>query len=143
MMSYQILLLPTGAKCPLLPEITNGIIIDSTKQYFYGDEARVQCHRGFKLIEGSSIIKCGANQKFIGVPKCEDVNECTTNQCDAASTDCINTSGAFHCKCRAGFLPNLDCRPIGDLGLISGSIPDEAITVSGSEPGFSKEVRSS
>lgn len=70
-----------------------------------------------------------------------DVNECATSQCDSASTDCINTSGGFYCRCRTGFAPNLDCRPIGDLGLISGGIPDEAITVSGSEAGFTKEVR--
>lgn len=37
----------------------------------FGDEARVQCHRGFKLIGGSSIIKCGPSQKFLNVPKCE------------------------------------------------------------------------
>ena len=60
-----------GAECPKLPEINNGFIIDSTRQYHFGDEARVQCHRGFKLIGGSSIIKCGPNQKFLNVPKCE------------------------------------------------------------------------
>lgn len=130
-----------GAECSQLPEITNGFVIDTNKQYFFGDDARVQCHRGFKLTGGSSVIKCGANQKFLNVPKCEDVNECATSQCDAASTECINTNGGFYCRCRAGFNPNLECRPIGDLGLISGGIPDESITVSSSEPGFVKEVK--
>lgn len=129
----------TRAECSQLPEITNGFVIDTNKQYFFGDDARVQCHRGFKLTGGSSVIKCGANQKFLNVPKCEDVNECATSQCDAASTECINTNGGFYCRCRAGFNPNLECRPIGDLGLISGGIPDESITVSSSEPGFVKE----
>jgi hypothetical protein len=34
----------------------------------------------------------------------------------------------------------MECRPIGDLGLISGGISDNSITVSGSEPAFTKEV---
>lgn len=34
----------------------------------------------------------------------------------------------------------MDCRPVGDLGLTSGGIPDESITVSSSEVGYSKEV---
>jgi len=55
----------------VLPEIHNGFVIDQTRKYLFGDEARVQCHRGFKLTGGSSIIKCGANQTFSNVPKCE------------------------------------------------------------------------
>lgn len=74
---------------------------------------------------------------------CADVNECATSQCDTASTDCVNTNGGFFCRCRAGFSPNLECRPIGDLGLISGGIPDESITVSSWEQGFVKEVNES
>jgi len=34
----------------------------------------------------------------------------------------------------------MECRPVGDLGLISGGISDDSITVSGSEPSFTKEV---
>lgn len=60
-----------GAECSKLPEIANGFITDSSKQYLFGDEARVQCNRGFKLTGGSTIIKCGPNQKFLNVPKCE------------------------------------------------------------------------
>lgn len=60
-----------GAECHVLPEIQNGFVIDQTRKYLYGDEARVQCHRGFKLTGGPSIIKCGANQTFLNVPKCE------------------------------------------------------------------------
>jgi len=60
-----------GAECLVLPEIHNGFVIDQTRKYLYGDEARVQCHRGFKLTGGPSIIKCGANQTFSNVPKCE------------------------------------------------------------------------
>jgi len=60
-----------GAECLVLPDINNGFVIDQTRKYFYGDEARVQCHRGFKLTGGPSIIKCGANQTFSNVPKCE------------------------------------------------------------------------
>lgn len=62
-----------GAECTILPEINNGFVIDQTRKYYYGDEARVQCHRGFKLTGGPSIIKCGANQTFTNVPKCEGV----------------------------------------------------------------------
>lgn len=66
-----VLVIITGAECSELPTIDNGFIIDPSRQYLYGDEARVQCHRGFKLTGGSSIIKCGALQKFLNVPKCE------------------------------------------------------------------------
>ena len=59
-----------GAKCPLLPTIKNGFIVDTTREYFYGDEARVQCNRGYKL-SGSNIIQCGPNQRFDNVPTCE------------------------------------------------------------------------
>lgn len=34
----------------------------------------------------------------------------------------------------------MECRPIGDLGLINGGIPDESITVSSSEKGYTKTV---
>lgn len=34
----------------------------------------------------------------------------------------------------------MECRPVGDLGLISGGISDDSITVSGSEMSFTKEV---
>lgn len=69
-----------------------------------------------------------------------DVNECAASQCDVASTECVNTPGSFHCKCRKGFAPTLECRPVGDLGMINGGIPDESITVSSSEVGYEKSV---
>lgn len=69
-----------------------------------------------------------------------DVNECASSQCDLASTECINTPGAFMCKCKSGFASIMECRPIGDLGLINGGIPDESITVSSSENGYTKSV---
>ena len=69
-----------------------------------------------------------------------DINECASSQCDLASTECINTAGAFTCKCKSGFAPTMECRPVGDLGLINGGIPDESITVSSSENGYTKNV---
>lgn len=36
---------------------------------------------------------------------------------------------------------HLECRPVGDLGLTTGGIPDDAITVSGTELGYPKEVK--
>lgn len=69
-----------------------------------------------------------------------DINECAASQCDVASTDCMNTPGAFHCKCKPGFSPSMECRPVSDLGLVSGGISDDAISVSGSEPTYNKEV---
>ncbi|KAH1029275.1 hypothetical protein HUJ05_002540 [Dendroctonus ponderosae] len=116
------------ARCPSLPEIGNGLITDRARTYYYTDEARVQCFKGFKLI-GNSILKCGDNQQFNNAPKCEDINECISSQCDVASTECVNTAGSFQCKCRKGFAPTNECRPVADLGLINGGIPDESITV--------------
>lgn len=95
---------------------------------------------GYKL-NGPSIIKCGPYQEFDSAPTCEDINECSSSQCDSASTECKNTHGGFYCPCRPGFTPSLDCRPVGDLGLINGAIPDESITTSTSEPGYYKGVR--
>jgi len=69
-----------------------------------------------------------------------DVNECANSQCDLASSECINTAGAFHCRCRKGFAPNLECRPVGDLGLTTGGIPDDAITVSDEEVDYDRTV---
>lgn len=69
-----------------------------------------------------------------------DVNECAASQCDLASTECVNSLGGFHCRCKTGFAPTMECRPVGDLGMISGGISDDSITVSGSEPSFTKEV---
>lgn len=69
-----------------------------------------------------------------------DINECSSSQCDIASTECKNVPGGFSCACRDGFLPSLECRPVSDLGLISGNIPDDLITVSASESGYSKGV---
>ncbi|KAK7873875.1 hypothetical protein R5R35_005737 [Gryllus longicercus] len=127
----------TRAKCYDFPTIKNGFVTDTSREYYFGDEARVQCHKGYKLT-GSNIIKCGIHQKFDNPPTCEDVNECSNSQCDLASSECINTPGAFHCRCRKGFAPNLECRPVGDLGLITGGIPDESITVSSEENGYRK-----
>ena len=124
--------------CPTIPKIPNGFIVDSNKKYLYLDEARVQCNKGFKL-EGKSTIRCGPNQTFEDLPSCNDIDECSVSTpCDLASTHCTNTSGGFFCKCKDGFEPNLDCRPVGDLGLVSGLIPDSSIKSSPTEPGYSK-----
>ncbi|KAF7987305.1 hypothetical protein HCN44_003067 [Aphidius gifuensis] len=127
----------TRAKCTILPIVQNGIVVDTNRDYYYGDEARVQCNRGYKLT-GLNIITCGDNQLFQNVPICEDINECASSQCDLASTECINSPGAFSCKCKSGFSPTMECRPIGDLGLINGGISDDSITVSSSENGYTK-----
>jgi len=87
-----------------------------------------------RFLEGATVYYMGYGAVFA------DVNECSSSQCDLASTECVNTPGAFHCKCRKGFIGHLDCRPVGDLGLTTGGIPDDAISVSGAEPGYPKEV---
>lgn len=69
LLSISILWIP-GSECPVIPEIDNGFVLDPTKKYFYGDEGRIQCHKGFKLI-GSSVIKCGPDQEFLNLPRCE------------------------------------------------------------------------
>ena len=52
----------------------------------------------------------------------------------------MNLPGSFYCKCKTGFSASLECRPVSDLGLSAGGIPDEAITVSSAQEDFSKEV---
>ena len=126
-------------QCSILPDIPNGFIVDSKKKYFFSDEARVQCHRGFKLEGKSSSIRCGANQTFEDVPVCKDIDECSaTSVCDSTSTECNNTAGSFWCKCKEGFEPNLECKPATDLGLSNGIIPDTSIKASSTENGYHK-----
>lgn len=40
---------------------------------------------------------------------------------------------------KKGFERNMDCRPVGDLGVANGAIPDHAISVSSFETGYPKE----
>ena len=126
-------------RCYDFPELANGYIIDKSKEYFYGDTARAECYSGYNRI-GSNVITCSEDQTFTGLPECEDKNECDAFQCDFQSTECENKPGSYHCKCRKGFEPNLDCRPIVNLGLSDGGVPDEAIAVSAEEEGYPKEL---
>lgn len=133
--------------CPILPEIENGFLIHNGQntsivgnKYFFEDEVRVHCNRGFKLV-GPSIIKCTANQTFSTLPTCEDINECVSlsSICDSASTICENTIGGYYCKCKTGFEQNLDCRLTSELGLSNNVISDNLIKVSSFENGFEKK----
>ncbi|XP_043197541.1 uncharacterized protein LOC122368017 [Amphibalanus amphitrite] len=126
-------------RCPALPTISDGYVLSPAAEYYYGDEASVQCYRGFRLT-GSAVITCGPEQQFINVPECQDINECAAAKCDLASTNCTNTAGSYHCGCRPGFAPNLQCRPVSELGVSSGAISDEDISVSGTEDGYDKNA---
>ena len=53
-----------------IPEVQNGYVVDKTREYYYGDEARVQCYKGYRLI-GSHTVKCNEQQDFSNVPVCE------------------------------------------------------------------------
>ena len=125
--------------CTNFPEVDNGSVVNKSRTYFYADEGRVQCFRGFRL-NGSAIIRCGAEGVFTNVPKCLDVDECGVSNpaCDRGSTTCTNVPGSFQCGCRSGFLPNLNCKTL-DLGLGNSAISAPAISVSGAEKGFPKE----
>jgi len=68
-------------QCKNFPEIPNGFMNNLTRKYFFGDESRVQCLRGFRL-NGSTIIRCGLEGEFTQVPTCIDMDECTQNKCD-------------------------------------------------------------
>lgn len=129
----------TRKRCYEFPSVKNGFIVDTTRQYFFGDEARVQCYKGFKL-NGTNIIKCDTDQSFRNPPTCDDINECSTSQCDLASTECMNTPGSFHCQCKKGFAPTTECRPVIDLGLSTSGVPDDSIIVSSTEEGYNKNV---
>lgn len=52
----------------------------------------------------------------------------------------MNTAGSFYCQCKKGFSQTNECRPVGDLGLANGGIPDDSITVSSTEEGYFKGV---
>lgn len=122
------------------------------RKFYYLDEARVQCQRGYRLdvahLNGSQasgqqlvtgIVRCGANQTFEQVPRCVDVDECqVASTCDLATTLCKNLPGGYHCECKPGFAANLECKQPADLGLTSGQLPDSAIKVSSTAPNFDK-----
>lgn len=129
----------TRKRCHTFPTVNNGFIVDTTRQYFFGDDARVQCYKGFKL-NGTNIIKCDTDQSFRNPPTCDDINECSTSQCDLASTECMNTPGSFFCQCKKGFAPTTECRPVIDLGLSTGGVPDDSIIVSSTEESYNKNV---
>lgn len=59
-------------RCYDFPDISNGFIVDTVRQYFFGDEGRVQCYKGYKL-NGTNIIKCNSQQIFDNVPTCEGI----------------------------------------------------------------------
>ncbi|ODN06404.1 Fibropellin-1 [Orchesella cincta] len=125
-------------QCHQVPKIKYGFVVEAERDYFFDDEARVQCQKGYRLL-GNSVVKCGPDQIFEDLPVCEDIDECANSQCDLASTECTNVPGSFYCKCLKGFSPSLECRNVGDLGLSSGSIPDSAITVSSAQDEFPKD----
>ena len=56
--------------------------------------------------KGTSSCNAGFSKDTDGV--CQDINECTdgTHNCDKTNADCTNTSGAFTCKCKTGFVGN-------------------------------------
>ncbi|XP_055635764.1 uncharacterized protein LOC129775276 isoform X1 [Toxorhynchites rutilus septentrionalis] len=129
----------TRKRCYKFPNIENGFYVDRTRQYYYGDEVRIQCHKGYRQV-GPNIVKCNADQEFDAIPTCEDINECVTSPCDIASTECMNTQGSFHCQCKDGFSPLTECRPVGDLGLATGGISDNSILISSTEDGYDKTL---
>ena len=70
------------------------------------------------------------------------MDECAataTPPCDQASTTCSNVPSSYQCRCKSGFVPKLDCRPVVDLGLANGGVPNPSISVSSAEKGFPKE----
>ena len=128
----------TRKRCFKFPEIENGIIEDQKKPYYYQDQAKVRCYKGFRLI-GSNIISCGEEEEFTNLPKCVDIDECANPQCDFSTTECVNTPGSHYCKCKTGMEPTLQCRPVVDLGLSNYGIPSEGIYVSGLEENYEKD----
>lgn len=127
-----------GKQCHQVPKVKNGFVTETDREYFFDDEARVQCQKGYRLL-GNSVVKCGPDQIFDDLPVCEDIDECANSQCDLASTECVNVPGSFYCKCLKGFNPSLECRNVADLGLSTGSITDTAITVSSASEEYPKE----
>jgi len=156
------------AQCRQVPEVEHGYLVEldgsanrqnqqqqaqqvqAQRKFYFQDEVRVQCYRGYKLdmshlVGGpapgliNGIIRCGANQTFDNVPKCVDIDECQLiSTCDLASTTCKNLPGGYQCECKQGYSPNLDCKPSVDLGLTSANLPDSAIRVTSTAPGFDK-----
>ena len=57
-------------RCHTFPELENGYIIDSDSEYYFGDETKVECYRGYQRI-GGNVITCGPDRQFTDLPRCE------------------------------------------------------------------------
>jgi Calcium-binding EGF domain len=88
----------------------------------------------FVALENRVSLWMVSRRHFDAFSPLPDKNECDAFQCDFKSTNCENEAGSYHCKCKEGFTPNLECRPTLDLGLSDGGISDDSIIVSGQVP---------
>lgn len=91
-----------------MPDIKNGVIVNSEREYYFEDSTKVICRPGFRPT-GTDIIRCLANQTFSVHPDCRDIDECAEGQsgCFPSSTRCENMPGGYQCKCLDGFEPQL------------------------------------
>lgn len=69
--------------------------MDRTRQYFYTDEARIQCYKGYKQI-GSNIVKCSADQEFDTLPTCEGKMNETVSTLELLIMFCFNRYQRMH-----------------------------------------------
>ncbi|XP_064596976.1 fibrillin-1-like [Liolophura sinensis] len=58
--------------------------------------------------DGGTCVRPGVCrcEKGFQEPDCSDINECETNTLDPDCVRCVNTDGAYHCECEAGYAWN-------------------------------------
>lgn len=68
---------------------------------------KCECHHGYAL----NVLALDYSSNFISSNesisfRCDDIDECSSdclNNCDPATTDCINVPGSYQCLCKPGF----------------------------------------
>lgn len=89
-----------GAECPVF--VDNLETLDRKTRYHYGESVILNCKSGYILI-GQKLLTClQSGQWNDTIPRCEDVDECSSNPCKNGGT-CTDRVNGYTCRCRDNY----------------------------------------